>query len=125
MSTIEQATRNVRLSQSPLSVRKESLSALLALLVWVATLIAENIDTIPAVAGTAGQVIGVVASIVAYGVARLTVPALTKGQASRLEAEAARLEAPTSDAAEVEEVDTSLPVYTGLTVNDGRHHRAD
>lgn len=109
-STIERAAKNIRFTQSPLALRKESLTALAALLVWVATLVAENVDAIPAVAGAAGQILGVVASCVAFGVSRFTVPALTRGQQQRLIAETQRLE--------VESQPHALPVYTGPTVDE-------
>lgn len=102
------AVDNIRRAQTPLQVRKESLSALAALLVWVATIIADNVDTIP-IDGTAGQIIGVIASAVAYGVARFTVPALTHGQEQKLIAEAERLEQVERDAAKP----VTLPIYTG------------
>lgn len=104
------AVENVRSHQSPLALRKESLSALTALLVWLATIIADNVDTIP-LDGTTGQVIGVIASAVAYGVARFTVPAITHGQEQKLVAEAERLEQVERDAAKP----ITLPTYTGPT----------
>ena len=58
-NTMQRAVENVRRTQSPLALRKESLSALVALVVWVATLIVDNIDAIPATAGAAGDVLGV------------------------------------------------------------------
>lgn len=112
------AVENVRAHQSPLALRKESLSALAALVVWVATIIADNIDTIP-IDGTAGQVIGVIASAVAYGVARFTVPAITDGQEQKLIAEAERLEQVERDAAKP----VTLPIYTGPSSTEA--HNAD
>lgn len=111
-NAVERAAQNVRRTQAPLALRKESLSALAALVVWVATLIADNIATLPAAAGNVGQVLGLVASVVAYGVARFTVPALTKGQQQKLVAEAERIETADADAARP----VTLPVYTGPTV---------
>ena len=119
-NTITRAVENVRRTQTPLALRKESLSALAALVVWVATLIADNIATLPAVAGNVGQVLGIVASVVAYGVARFTVPALTQGQQQKLVAEAERIETADADAARP----VTLPVYTGPTVAEVTH-RAD
>lgn len=110
--TVERAAQNVRRTQTPLALRKESLSALAALVVWVATLIADNLDTLPAVAGNVGQVLGIVASVVAYGVARFTVPALTQGQQQKLVAEAERIDRDDEEAARP----VTLPVYTGPTV---------
>lgn len=110
--TMQRAVENVRRTQSPLALRKESLSALVALVVWVATLIVDNIDAIPAATGAAGDVLGVAASLVAYGLARFTVPAVTKGQEQRLIAETARVEKADQDAARP----LTLPVYTGPTV---------
>lgn len=112
-NTVERAAQNVRRTQSPLALRKESLSALAALVVWVATLIVDNIDAIPAVAGAAGDVLGVAASLVAYGLARFTVPALTQGQQQKLVAEAERVERADQDAARP----ITLPVYTGPTTS--------
>ena len=109
--TMQRAVENVRRTQSPLALRKESLSALVALVVWVATLIVDNIDAMPAVAGAAGDVLGVAASLVAYGLARFTVPALTHGQQQKLVAEAERIETADADAARP----ITLPVYTGPT----------
>lgn len=119
-NTVERAAQNVRRTQAPLALRKESLSALAALVVWVATLIADNIATIPTAAGNVGQVLGLVASVVAYGVARFTVPALTQGQQQKLVAEAERIETADADAARP----VTLPVYTGPTVAEVTH-RAD
>lgn len=111
-NTMQRAVENVRRTQSPLALRKESLSALIALVVWVATLIVDNIDAIPATTGAAGDVLGVAASLVAYGLARFTVPALTQGQQQKLVAEAERVEKADQDAARP----VTLPVYTGPTV---------
>lgn len=113
-NTVERAAQNVRRTQAPIALRKESLSALAALVVWVATLIADNLDTLPAVAGNVGQILGIVASVVAYGVARFTVPALTQGQQQKLVAEAERVEKADADAARP----VTLPVYTGPTVDE-------
>ena len=110
-NTMQRAVENVRRTQSPLALRKESLSALIALIVWVATLIVDNIDAIPATTGAAGDVLGVAASLVAYGLARFTVPALTHGQQQKLVAEAERVERADQDAARP----VTLPVYTGPT----------
>ena len=111
-NTMQRAVENVRRTQSPLALRKESLSALVALVVWVATLIVDNIDAIPAATGAAGDVLGVVASLVAYGLARFTVPAVTKGQEQKLVAEAQRIEHADAEATRP----VTLPVYTGPTV---------
>lgn len=111
-NAMKRAVENVRRTQTPLALRKESLSALVALIVWVATLIVDNIDAIPAVAGAAGDVLGVAASLVAYGLARFTVPALTQGQEQKLVAEAQRIEHADAEAARP----VTLPVYTGPTV---------
>lgn len=119
-NTVTRAVENVRRTQAPLALRKESLSALAALVVWVATLIADNIATIPTAAGNVGQVLGLAASVVAYGVARFTVPALTQGQQQKLVAEAERIETADADAARP----VTLPVYTGPTVAEVTH-RAD
>ena len=116
---MQRAVENVRRTQSPLALRKESLSALIALVVWVATLIVDNIDAIPATTGAAGDVLGVLASLVAYGLARFTVPAVTKGQEQRLLAETARIEEADADAARP----VTLPVYTGPTVAEVTHAR--
>lgn len=116
-NTITRAVENVRRTQTPLALRKESLSALAALVVWVATLIADNLDTLPAAAGNVGQILGIVASVVAYGVARFTVPALTHGQQQKLVAEAERVEKADQDAARP----VTLPVYTGPTVEQVTH----
>ena len=115
-TTVQRAADNVRRAQTPLQLRKESLSALAALLVWVATIIAENIDSIP-LDGTAGQIIGVVASAVAYGVARFTVPALTKGQEQKLIAEAERVETAEKEAT----APLTLPTYTFASTAEAHH----
>lgn len=107
-NTTKRAADNLRARQSPLQLRKESLTALTALVVWVCTLIADNIAAIPAEAGVVGTILGVVASGVAYGVARFTVPALTKGQEQRLIAEAERVETAEQEAA----APLTLPTYT-------------
>ena len=119
--TMQRAVENVRRTQSPLALRKESLSALIALVVWVATLIVDNIDAIPAATGAAGDVLGVAASLVAYGLARFTVPAVTKGQEQRLIAETARVEKADADAARP----VTLPVYTGPTVEQVTNARTE
>jgi len=111
-TTVTRAVENVRRTQAPLALRKESLSALAAVVVWVTTLIADNIATIPTAAGNVGQILGLIASVVAYGVARFTVPALTQGQQQKLVAEAERVERADADAARP----VTLPVYTGPTV---------
>lgn len=111
-NAVERAAQNMRRTQTPLALRKESLSALAALVVWVATLIADNLDTLPTAAGNVGHIIGIVASVIAYGVARFTVPALTHGQQQKLVAEAERVERADQDAARP----ITLPVYTGPTV---------
>jgi len=110
-NTVERAAQNVRRTQSPLALRKESLSAFVVLVAWVATLITDNIDSIP-VAGTTAQIVGTIASIIAVVVARFTVPALTQGQQQKLVAEAERIETADADAARP----VTLPVYTGPTV---------
>lgn len=109
-NTVERAAQNVRRTQSPLALRKESLSAFVVLVAWVATLITDNIDSIP-VAGTTAQIVGTIASIIAVVVARFTVPALTHGQQQKLVAEAERVERADQDAARP----VTLPVYTGPT----------
>ena len=53
----------------------------------------------------------------AYGLARFTVPAVTKGQKQRLIAETARVEKADADAARP----VTLPVYTGPTVDEVTH----
>lgn len=111
-NTMQRAVENVRRKQSPLTLRKESLSALVVFLTWVVTLIAENVDSIPASAGTVGQVAGVVVSAAAFAIARFTVPALTQGQQRQLVAEAASIEHADEEAAKP----LTLPVYTGPTV---------
>ena len=111
-NTVERAAQNVRREQSPLALRKESLSALVVFLTWVVTLIAENVDSIPATAGAVGQIAGVAVSAVALWIARFTVPALTEGQEQKLVAEAQRIETADAEAARP----VTLPVYTGPTV---------
>lgn len=120
-NTVERAAQNVRRTQAPLALRKESLSALAALVVWVATLIADNIATIPTAAGNVGQVLGLAASVVAYGVARFTVPALTQGQQQKLVAEAERIDRDDEEATRP----VTLPVYTGPTVEQVTNARTE
>ena len=114
--TMQRAVENVRRTQSPLALRKESLSAIVVLVAWVATLITDNIDSIP-VAGTTAQIVGTAASIIAVVVTRFTVPALTQGQQQKLVAEAERVEKADADAARP----VTLPVYTGPTVDEVTH----
>lgn len=112
-STVERAAKNIRRTQSPLALRKESLTALVVLVAWVATLITENIDTIP-VAGTTAQIIGTIASVIAFCVARFTVPALTRGQQQRLVAETQRVAQ-----AETAATPPALPVYGLASTSEG------
>ena len=114
--TMQRAVENVRRTQSPLALRKESLSAFVVLVAWVATLITDNIDSIP-VAGTTAQIVGTIASVIAVVVTRFTVPALTRGQQRQLVAEAERVEKADQDAARP----LTLPVYTGPTVDEVTH----
>lgn len=106
---VQAATGNVRRGQSGLKLRKESLSALVVVVTAVATLITENVDAIPAEAGVAGQVVVAAASVIAWLVARFTVPALTKGQQREIVAEAERLEAEQVR----RDAPAELPVYDG------------
>ena len=120
-SIVEQAARSLRRTQTGLTMRKESLSALLALVVWVATLIADNVDSIPAAAGHAGQALAVVCSIAAVAIARFTVPALTPGQEAQLVSRAETLQA--MDTAR--NAPLTLPVYDGPTTAEGEGPDAD
>lgn len=113
-TTMEKATERVRDKQTPLALRKESLSALAALVVWVATLVAEHVETIPETAGTWGQALAVAVSTAAVVVARFTKPALTPGQQRELIEEAERLEA-LEAARAAEDAPVELPVYDGGT----------
>lgn len=113
-TTMQKATDRVRDKQTPLALRKESLSALAALLVWVATLVAEHVETIPDTAGTWGQALGIAASALAVGIARYTKPALTPGQQRELIEEAERLDA-LEAARAAEDAPAELPIYDGGT----------
>ena len=101
-------------TQTGLEQRKESFSALVALIAWVAALVADNVDSVPAEAGIAGQVIAILCSMVAVGVARFTVPALTEGQAKKLVSRAETLQAREQAAGKV----ATLPTYTGVSTAD-------
>lgn len=100
---VTKSAQNVRKRQSKLALRKESWTALAVLVASIATLVADNADAIPAEAGVAGQVVVAVCSVVAYCVARFTVPALTSGQQALLEQEAETITAhPNDDTAPAE-----------------------
>ena len=105
---------SIRRTQTGLEQRKESFSALVALIAWVAALVADNVDSIPVEAGIAGQVIAVVCSVVAVGIARFTVPALTEGQAKQLVSRAETLQAREEAASGA----GTLPTYTGVSTAD-------
>lgn len=115
MANIElQVADNLRQSQSKFALRKESWSAALALIAWVCTLVAEHADQIPEVAGSIGQVVAVVASVVAFAIARFTVPAITTGQINQLRKQSSLVGDPAmGEGTSVED----LPVYEGPTTN--------
>lgn len=119
---VKQAAKSLRETQTGLSVRKESLSSLVALIAWVCVLIAENIDSIPDEAGIAGQILAVACSVAAVSIARFTIPALTRGQEAQLVSRAETIQA----LQEARLSPAALPVYQGeSTAPAGRHHAGE
>ena len=114
VEAVRRATAAKRSSQSWIETRKESLSALVATLMWVATLIADNADAVPEEVGQVGAMLSTLCSVVVVLIARFTVPALTRGQAEQLVREAHWNERDDEIEAEAARP-AALPVYTGPT----------
>lgn len=114
VEAVKRATAAKRSSQSWLETRKESLSALVATIMWVATLIADNAGNVPDEVGQVGAMLATICSVAVVLIARFTVPALTRGQAEQLAREAHWNERDDERAAETARP-AELPVYTGPT----------
>ena len=114
VEAVKRATAAKRSSQSWLETRKESVSALVATIMWVATLIADNAGSVPEEVGQVGAVLATICSVAVVLIARFTVPALTRGQAEQLAREAHWNEREDEIAAENARP-AALPVYTGPT----------
>lgn len=118
IDAVRRATASKRASQSWLETRKESLSALVATIMWVATLIADNVGAVPDEVGQIGYMLATTCSVAVVIIARFTVPALTRGQAEQLAREAHWNEREDQLAAEAARP-VALPVYTGPTTTAG------
>ena len=124
VEAVRRATAAKRSSQSWLETRKESLSALVATILWVATLIADNAGNVPDEVGQIGAMLATFCSVAVVLIARFTVPALTHGQAEQLAREAHWNERDDQLAAEAARPAT-LPVYTGPTTVEVVEPHAD
>lgn len=118
IDAVRRATASKHASQSWLETRKESLSALVATIMWVATLIADNVGAVPDEVGQIGYMLATTCSVAVVIIARFTVPALTRGQAEQLAREAHWNEREDQLAAEAARP-VALPVYTGPTTTAG------
>lgn len=114
VEAVRRATAAKRSSQSWLETRKESLSALVATILWVATLVADNASAVPEEVGQVGAMLATICSVAVVLIARFTVPALTRGQAEQLAREAHWNEREDQLAVEAARP-AALPVYTGPT----------
>lgn len=124
VEAVKRATAAKRSSQSWLETRKESLSALVATIMWVATLVADNAGNVPDEVGQVGAMLATVCSVAVVLIARFTVPALTHGQADQLAREAHWNEREDQLAGEAARP-AELPVYTGPTTAEVVEHRAE
>ena len=109
MTVTKQAIETIRASQSAGQLRKESGSALVSLLTWLAVSGAVLIEQIPEEWSVAALVLGALVGAANVYVARFTEPAVTKSQEDRILREVDRVET----AAAVAAAPAVLPVYRG------------
>ena len=122
MTVTKQAIEAVRASQSAGQLRKESGSALLSLMTWLAVSGAVLIEQIPEEWSVAALILGALVGAANVYVARFTEPAVTQMQQDRILREVDRVEA----AAAVAAAPAELPVYRGeSTQSDGVGAYAD
>ena len=120
--TTRKAIGAVRDAQSSGKLRKESSSALVSLLTWLAVSGAVLIEQIPEEWSVAALILGALVGAANVYVARFTEPAVTQMQQDRILREVDRVEAAEAVAAAPAE----LPVYRGeSTQSDGAGAYAD
>lgn len=120
--TTRKAIGAVRDAQSAGKLRKESSSALVSLLTWLAVSGAVLIEQIPEEWSVAALILGALVGAANVYVARFTEPAVTQMQQDRILREVDRVEAAETVAAAPAE----LPVYRGeSTQSDGAGAYAD
>lgn len=120
--TTRKAIGAVRDAQSSGKLRKESSSALVSLLTWLAVAGAVLIEQIPEEWSVAALILGALVGAANVYVARFTEPAVTQMQQDRILREVDRVEAAETVAAAPAE----LPVYRGeSTQSDGAGAYAD
>lgn len=120
--TTRKAIGAVRDAQSSGQLRKESGSALVSLLTWLAVSGAVLIEQIPEEWSVAALILGALVGAANVYVARFTEPAVTQMQQDRILREVDRVEAAETVAAAPAE----LPVYRGeSTQSDGAGAYAD
>lgn len=118
----KQAIEAVRASQSAGKLRKESGSALVSLLTWLAVSGAVLIEQIPEEWSVAALILGALVGLANVYVARFTEPAVTQMQQDRILREVDRVETAEAVAA----APAALPVYRGeSTQHDGVGAYAD
>lgn len=121
-ATTKQAIEAIRATQSAGQLRKESGSALVSLLTWLAVSGAVLIEQIPEEWSVAALILGALVGAANVYVARFTEPAVTQMQQDRILREVDRVEAAEAVAAAPAE----LPVYRGeSTQSDGVGAYAD
>lgn len=120
--TTRKAIGAVRASQPAGKLRKESGSALVSLLTWLAVSGAVLIEQIPEEWSVAALILGALVGAANVYVARFTEPAVTQMQQDRILREVDRVEAAEAVAA----APAALPVYRGeSTQSDGAGAYAD
>ena len=121
-ATTKQAIEAVRASQSGGKLRKESGSALVSLMTWLAVSGAVLIEQVPEEWSFAALVLGALVGAANVYVARFTEPAVTQMQQDRILREVDRVETAEAVAA----APAVLPVYRGeSTQHDGVGAYAD
>ena len=108
-ATTKQAIEAIRDAQSAGQLRKESGSALVSLMTWLAVSGAVLIEQIPEEWSVAALILGALVGAANVYVARFTEPAVTQMQQDRILREVDRVEAAEAVAAAPAE----LPVYRG------------
>lgn len=121
-ATTKQAIEAVRASQSAGKLRKESGSALVSLMTWLAVSGAVLIEQVPEEWSVAALTLGALVGAANVYVARFTEPAVTQMQQDRILREVDRVETAEAVAA----APAALPVYRGeSTQHDGVGAYAD
>lgn len=113
-ATTKTAIEAVRAGQSAGKLRKESGSALLSLMTWLAMSGAVLVDQIPQEWSVVALVLGALVGAANVYVARFTEPAVTAAQEERILREVERVEA----AEEAAAAPVELPVYSGESTRD-------